>query len=200
MGNSQRVVVFIVIVVFAVSVFGSAIFILAGNDSAEEQRETAAELQEQADELAEAQQQLQEQNEAEQTCFAAPINELAEPGIELPDYEITSGAIDELETIDLVVGDGQEVQAGDCVVAQYRGTLTDGTQFDGTYETGVPVRFPLGGVITGWQEGIPGMKVGGVRVLNIPSDQGYGVAGNPPVIGPNADLVFVVELVDIVEI
>ena len=87
------------------------------------------------------------------------------------------------------------MQSGDCVAALYYGTLAaDGTSFDNNYNTGQPVEFSLNGVIQGWSEGIPGMKVGGVRRLVIPAAQAYGaqeVSGIPA----DSDLVFEVEIV-----
>ena len=96
------------------------------------------------------------------------------------------------------VGSGAEAKPGDCIVAYYHGTLTDGTVFDSAYERGTPNKFSLSAVIRGWQDGVPGMKEGGVRLLYIPSNQAYGSTGSPPVIGPDADLVFVIELVEVV--
>jgi len=108
--------------------------------------------------------------------------------------------VTELSTVDLVEGTGTEAATGDCIVAFYHGVLADGTVFDSAYERGTPNRFSLTQVIQGWQAGIPGMKEGGVRVLTIPSEQGYGERGSAPLIGPDADLVFVVELVEVVEL
>ncbi len=114
---------------------------------------------------------------------------------ELPKLTKVDGAIDKLKTTDVKDGTGEEVQPGDCVTALYYGTLAkDGTKFDGNYETGKPVEFSLNGVIAGWTEGIPGMKVGGVRRLEIPSAQAYGEQGQGS-IPANADLIFEVEIV-----
>ena len=118
------------------------------------------------------------------------------PVVEVPDGEPPT----ELETTDLVEGDGAEAKAGDTVSMQYVGVnYSDGSEFDASWETGQPFEFELGagGVIPGWDEGIPGMKVGGRRELVIPPDLGYGAAGRPPDIGPNETLVFVVDLVDV---
>lgn len=100
---------------------------------------------------------------------------------------------------DTVVGTGQEVKPGDTVVMHYRGTLEDGTQFDSSYDRGTPLTIQLvsGGVIEGWVQGVPGMKVGGKRTLTIPASLGYGEAGSPPTIPPNATLIFELELVGI---
>lgn len=108
----------------------------------------------------------------------------------------TSAPVTELQTVDVKVGDGEEVMPGDCVAALYYGTLaSDGTKFDGNYETGAPIEFSLDGVIQGWSEGIPGMKVGGVRRLVIPAAQAYGEQERSG-IPANSDLVFEVEIVN----
>jgi FKBP-type peptidyl-prolyl cis-trans isomerase FkpA len=97
------------------------------------------------------------------------------------------------------VGTGVEATPGSTVSVHYTGWLTDGTQFDSSIDRGSPFQFILGtgGVIQGWDEGVAGMRVGGVRILTIPSDLGYGPGGNPPVIPPDATLIFRVELLDV---
>ena len=105
-----------------------------------------------------------------------------------------------LETEDPVVGKGREAKTGDTVHVQYTGTLTNGTKFDSSYDHGGdPFKFTLGKgeVIKGWDQGVPGMKVGGKRRLRIPASLGYGATGSPPSIPGNAALVFDVELVSI---
>ena len=103
-----------------------------------------------------------------------------------------------LRITDLVVGEGPEAVAGQGVVVNYRGTLTDGREFDSSYGRG-PVRFPLGAgrVIRGWDEGVAGMKVGGKRKLVIPPDLGYGSRGAGGVIPPDATLIFEVDLLEV---
>src|SRR5262245_24684402 len=98
------------------------------------------------------------------------------------------------EVWDVKEGQGEAVKPGGTVTVHYTGWLTDGKQFDSSVG-GRPVTFPLGGVIRGWQEGIPGMKPGGVRRLKIPADLGYGRQGAGSDIPPNATLVFEVELI-----
>ena len=104
-----------------------------------------------------------------------------------------------LKYTDLQVGTGAVAQAGKTVSVHYTGTLTDGKKFDSSVDRGQPFSFPLGAgrVIKGWDEGVAGMKVGGKRRLVIPPDLGYGARGAPPVIPPNATLVFDVELLDV---
>lgn len=117
--------------------------------------------------------------------------------LEVPEAYIPEGDVTKLVIEDLKEGDGAEVKAGDIVTLHYHGTLAkDGTVFDSSFERGTPITFGLDNLIPGWQEGIPGMKVGGRRRLVIPSELGYGEVGSPPAIGPNADLVFEIELFD----
>ena len=101
--------------------------------------------------------------------------------------------------VDTKVGDGPEVKKGDVLSMNYVGKLADGTVFDESAKHGGPFEFKLGAgaVIQGWDEGIVGMRVGGKRTLTIPPELGYGEAGYPPVIPPNATLVFDVEVVSV---
>ncbi|MET1033113.1 MAG: FKBP-type peptidyl-prolyl cis-trans isomerase [Candidatus Saccharimonadales bacterium] len=100
--------------------------------------------------------------------------------------------IEKLEAIDTKPGDGDVVKAGDTVTVDYTGAVAaTGVVFQSSLDTGQPISFGLDGVIDGWKEGMPGMKVGGTRRLLIPAVQAYGA--NPPQgsgIPANADLVF----------
>jgi FKBP-type peptidyl-prolyl cis-trans isomerase len=96
-------------------------------------------------------------------------------------------------------GTGAAVKIGDSVVMHYKGSLQDGTVFDSSYDRGQPfeTQIGVGEVIKGWDQGVPGMKVGGQRLLVIPPNLGYGESGSPPKIPPNATLFFEVELIEI---
>jgi len=101
---------------------------------------------------------------------------------------------DGLRVWDVVEGDGTAAAAGSNVTVYYTGWLkSDGTQFE-TDRTSGPNTFSLAGLIQGWQEGIPGMKPGGLRRLDIPAALAYGTAGSPPKIPGNADLVFEIKM------
>lgn len=97
---------------------------------------------------------------------------------------------------DIKTGEGQEARPGQIVTVHYTGWLTDGRKFDSSKDRHDPFQFHLGGqeVIAGWDEGVVGMKIGGVRKLTIPPHLGYGPRGAGGVIPPNATLVFEVEL------
>lgn len=106
--------------------------------------------------------------------------------------------VDELQIIDTIVGTGDEVQPGATITAHYTGALCkDGTIFQSSHDFGDPISFGLDQVIKGWTDGVPGMKVGGVRRLVIPSAQAYGSVRAAANIPPNSDLVFDIELVGI---
>jgi FKBP-type peptidyl-prolyl cis-trans isomerase FkpA len=99
----------------------------------------------------------------------------------------------------LKAGTGKSPSGTDKVKVHYKGSLTDGTEFDSSYKRGQPIEFPLNGVIPCWTEGVQKMKVGEKAKLVCPSEIAYGDAGRPPVIPAGATLVFEVELLDIVK-
>ncbi len=117
-----------------------------------------------------------------------------------------SRAPSELVSTDIVVGEGAEAVEGKSVSVHYTGWLFDssaersrGQKFDSSRDRGLPLTFTPGrGVIQGWSKGVPGMKVGGVRELVIPSDLAYGAAGAAGgKIPPNSTLVFEIELLTV---
>jgi peptidylprolyl isomerase len=102
-----------------------------------------------------------------------------------------------LQTTDIKVGTGADVTTTDSLTVNYIGvSCSSGKIFDSSYSRGQPVTFSLTGVIKGWQDGIPGMKVGGERLLVIPPGDGYGDTGAGTTIAPGETLWFVVDIVD----
>ncbi len=115
-----------------------------------------------------------------------------------PQIESQTGpAPEELVSVDLVVGDGEEAKAGGLVEVHYVGVdFESGQEFDSSWDRGQSIEFPLNGLIAGWQEGIPGMKVGGRRQLTIPPELAYGPAGGGhPLSGRT--LVFIIDLLSV---
>jgi len=104
-----------------------------------------------------------------------------------------------VEREDVVVGSGPPAKKGDRVSVHYSGFLLDGTKFDSSVDRGVPFEFVIGQhqVIEGWENGVTGMKKGGKRKLRIPPHLAYGLTGSPPKIGPDATLLFDIELLEI---
>jgi FKBP-type peptidyl-prolyl cis-trans isomerase FkpA len=104
-----------------------------------------------------------------------------------------------LDIEDVKLGTGDEAQSGKSVTVHYVGTLTNGAKFDSSRDRneGFTFRLGAGEVIQGWDKGVAGMKVGGLRKLTIPPEMGYGTRGFPPVIPPNSTLLFEVELLKV---
>lgn len=103
----------------------------------------------------------------------------------------------DLVTVDLVEGDGAEAVPGGTVEVHYVGVEFDsGEEFDSSWNRGESIQFPLRGLIQGWQDGIPGMKVGGRRQLTIPPELAYGPAGAGHRLSGKT-LVFVIDLLDV---
>jgi len=97
------------------------------------------------------------------------------------------------------VGTGKKPKIKDSVTTHYRGTLIDGTEFDSSYKRGQPVSFPVSGVIAGWTEALQLMEEGAKWQLFVPPNLAYGEKGTGGVIGPNATLIFEIELISIQE-
>ncbi|MEE2033219.1 FKBP-type peptidyl-prolyl cis-trans isomerase [Rhodococcus chondri] len=112
-----------------------------------------------------------------------------------PEIEFQEGpAPTELVVQDITIGDGAEATPGAVVDVHYLGVEYDtGEEFDSSWSRGESIRFPLAGLIAGWQEGIPGMKVGGRRKLTVPPELAYGPAGSGHPLGGKT-LVFVIDL------
>ena len=166
---------------------------MAGVDPALDQDEIQTALQAFSQSIMEAQQAEQsaasERNKAEGEAF------LAENGAKEGVTTTESGLQYEV----LRQGDGPRPTADDQVRINYKGTLIDGTQFDSSYDRGEPAVFGVGGVISGFSEALQLMPVGSHFRVVIPSDLAYGPQGTGGDIGPNATLIFEIELLDIVE-
>ncbi|MFD1827793.1 MULTISPECIES: FKBP-type peptidyl-prolyl cis-trans isomerase [Mumia] len=121
------------------------------------------------------------------------MSNLEKPVIEFPEGDEP----EDLDILDIAVGTGAEAKPGDYVTVHYVGVkFRDGAEFDASWNRGESIRFPLQGLIQGWQEGIPGMKVGGRRQLTIPPHKAYGPAGGGhPLSGE--PLIFVIDLLGV---
>ena len=118
------------------------------------------------------------------------------PAVTIPSEDPPSGLVVE----DLVEGDGTEAAPGHTVMVHYVGVAwSTGQQFDASWDRGDTFGFRLGAgqVISGWDQGVAGMKLGGRRKITIPPHLGYGASGAGGVIGPNETLVFVVDLIGV---
>ncbi|MDQ3087331.1 MAG: FKBP-type peptidyl-prolyl cis-trans isomerase [Acidobacteriota bacterium] len=114
----------------------------------------------------------------------------------------TSNAVTTVSGLTYIVtkkGEGTQLKAGDNIIVNYTGLLTDGTKFDSSLDRGEPFSFPLGAgkVIKGWDEGFQKLKVGDHATLIIPSSIGYGERGAGGVIPPGATLIFIVEVIGV---
>jgi FKBP-type peptidyl-prolyl cis-trans isomerase len=130
------------------------------------------------------------------SAAAADDKKVDDPKAKKVEYVTTKSG---LKYLDEKVGTGAQAKAGNKVTVHDTGTLKDGKQFDSSRTNNSPFVFNLGvgEVIKGWDEGVPGMKVGGKRKLVIPSDLAYGERGAAKVIPPDAQLTFEVELLDV---
>jgi FKBP-type peptidyl-prolyl cis-trans isomerase FklB len=156
--------------------------------SEDEARTTLTEFQnEMRQKQQEKMQQAGEANKKDGEAFLA-ANKTKEGVVTLP-----SG----LQYKIITAGTGPKPTASDSVVCNYRGTLIDGKEFDSSYKRGQPATFPVSGVIKGWTEALQLMPVGSKWQLFVPSELAYGDRGSGPDIGPNATLVFEVELLSI---
>ena len=136
-----------------------------------------------------------EKNKKEGETFLAE-NQKKE-GVKTHTVKLPNGTNAVLQYKVLTAGTGPKPSTNDTVITHYRGTLIDGTEFDSSYKRGEPATFPVTGVIKGWTEALLLMPVGSKWQLFIPSDLAYGERGAGRQIGPNATLIFDIELVGI---
>lgn len=165
--------------------------VMAGNPS----RLTDAEKRSTVEQVQKESQERQMAMQAEQSAKnkTAGVAYLAENAKKTGVETTASG----LQYKQLVAGNGAKPTTSDRVKVHYRGTLIDGKVFDSSYDRGEPIVFPVTGVIAGWIEGLQLMNVGSKFELTIPSNLAYGAHGSGPVIGPDATLIFEVELLGI---
>ncbi len=144
-------------------------------------------------------QKTEEQAQTQPTTANTPASATA------PAQTATVAPVTELKIEDTVVGTGAEAGPGKMVTVHYTGTLTDGSKFDSSLDRNQPFSFRMSKdpasrqVIEGWEKGLTGMKVGGKRRLIIPPQMAYGPEGRPPVIPPNATLVFDIQLLSVAD-
>ena len=129
------------------------------------------------------------------TAFGSINVAIADTGVPTVSIGADAQNATELGISDLAEGTGAAVMAGDTLTVNYCGIgLQSRQMFDSSWTRGEPISFPLDGLIQGWIQGLPGMKVGGQRLLVIPGDLGYGPQGHGTIL-PNETLVFVLQLV-----
>jgi peptidylprolyl isomerase len=166
--RSTRIIIWVIAIVMAAGFLGSYFLIILENNN-----------------------QANKSNNA-QTAQSQSSNLSTDPTA----YKV-SGQVTTLQTTDETVGTGTEVKPGDTVRVNYKLTnAQSGIKYDSSYDRGQPATLSLGQVIPAWQEGIPGMKVGGKRRLIVPASLAYGAEGSGN-IPANADLVFEVELLTV---
>lgn len=191
--KAQRLGIILIVLIFVASTIGVAVYTVIDNNR---QNNLTADQQKMIDE---AQKSANKENAMPLTCATdLSLKYSATPplkGKPLPNY--TPSAIPQLSCIILAEGSGEVVvKSSDTVTVNYTGaTASNGTVFESSLDSGTPATFPLNGVIQGWTQGLPGMKVGETRRLLIPSALGYGEAGSGSSIPPNTDLVFDVTLI-----
>ena len=189
--RAQRVGIWVIAIVMAVGTIGSFLIIILSNQNQQLDQARKTELTN----------AYQKEYEAYQAKVTAQEADLAANSYgTFSTYASRVGAFDkdgvtELKKEDLVVGDGEDITADSTFYAFYIGWNPEGVVFDQSIDGDKlknPIEVAPGGVITGWTEGLAGMKAGGVRELTIPADKAYGPTGSGDSIPPNTPLKFVV--------
>jgi len=187
MKKRDRIIIIFLVGVMLFSAFATGLLLVISSSNEEKN-------------LANQTTQTQEPAAEDAEACAASEEALANKGNAVGPWPYKTGKTDKLISEDLRVGTGDTVELNDCIVVHYRLATTDGTPVTGndTFAEGEPIAFELvqGGLIEGWTQGIPGMKVGGVRRLTVPAALAYGEAERPG-IPANSTLVFEVEVVEI---
>lgn len=187
--KAQRVGIWVIAVVMAVGTIGSFFVIILANDNAKVDQDIALKQQEEYNKVVK---EYQEKIDAQNKVLTAQyFGEFSGYASQVTAFDKDS--VKELATEDLKIGDGEEIKEGTKYSAYYIGWNPDGEVFDQSID-GDKLKSPIpgGGLIEGWNKGVIGMKIGGVRVLTIPSDLAYKEAGSGDKIPPNTPLKFVV--------
>lgn len=178
----QRVVSFVLAFLIFASAVASGWFVIEAIRKEQKDQTTA--------------QSAEEATKANETATEQPQPQAKETDLKgkpLANFTPSTDRLSEVKTEDITVGTGEEVLAGDTVTAHYTGArVTDGVVFESSKDSGNEFTAPLSNLIKGWQTGIPGMKVGGVRRLTIPAALAYGDDASTG--RPTGDLVFDIEL------
>lgn len=192
--KGQQIGIWIIAIVMTVGTLGSfAVMILQNDNTATDQTRLADLTAKYQTEYEAYQAKVDAQAAVLSTQYFTEFNQYAGQPAAFDKASVT-----ELKTEDLKVGDGADITSDSSFTAYYLGWLPDGKVFDGSIDGDklkAPYAVTPGGVITGWTEGAVGMKVGGVRVLTIPSDKAYGEAGGGETIPANTPLKFVIMII-----
>lgn len=187
--NSQRIGIWIIAVVLAVGTIGSFFVIILANNNAQKDSEANKTLQEKYQKLV----------ADYQAKVAAQNTELSSKYFEtLSQYSNKVGKFnaDEVKSVtseDLQIGDGEEIKDGTKYSAYYIGWNPDGKIFDQSIDgSKLKAPLPAEGLIEGWNEGVKGMKIGGVRLITITADKAYGDKGSGDLIPPHTPIKFIV--------
>jgi len=197
--KAQRIGIWIIAIVMTVGTLGSFVVIILSNDNQKTDQVRKAQLTSEYKALTDTYQiKVAAQAAVLSTTYFTEFNKYAT----LPAV-FNKDDVKALKTEDLTIGTGADVKKDSSFTAYYIGWNPSGVVFDGSID-GAKLKAPFtaqpGGVIAGWTEGVVGMKVGGVRVLTIPSDKAYGATGSGEKIAPNTPLKFVLMLIPTPEV
>jgi FKBP-type peptidyl-prolyl cis-trans isomerase len=197
--TGQRVGIWIIAIVMTVGTIGSFLVIILANNN---QKIDQARLNELSQQYSDAQAEYQKKVDAQASELSAMYFDTFNQYATLP-AAFTASEVKDLKTEDLKVGDGETIAKDQAFTAYYIGWNPSGVVFDGSIN-GSALKAPFtaqpGSVITGWTEGVVGMKVGGVRVITIPSDKAYGATGSGDLIPANTPLKFVMMVIPTPEV
>lgn len=196
MKKRDRIIIFVLVAVMLFSALATGLLLIVNNSSKDNNLADSSQVDANGDNA----DKTNQENQQDANACAASDAALANKGNAVGDWPYKAKETTTLVKEDLKVGTGTEVKLNDCIVVHYRLATLDGKPVDGndTFKEGTPIAFNLveGGLIEGWTQGIPGMKVGGVRRLVVPAKLAYGEAERPG-IPANSTLVFEVEIVEV---